>query len=69
MMNLQKQVAAFQVAPKYNICIGQDNANLLLGLILDRAIEAVRKEYDPDIEYSGHFDRAIAVINKLKEEK
>ena len=35
MSTLRQQVAAFQIAPKYNICIGEDNADLLIGLISD----------------------------------
>ena len=36
MSSLREQVANFQVAPKYGIRIGEDNADLLIGLMLER---------------------------------
>ena len=47
MSSLRDKVASFQIAPKYNICIGGDNADLLIGLILDEVSSNVLGEtYD-----------------------
>jgi len=52
MRTLRERVTNFQIAPKYGIQIGEDNADLLIGMISDelregfewKASEVARKE-------------------------